>query len=225
MNPNKVILVPTIGVPDWQQRLADPEKHWRTGYSARSMAHSWEDADGWPPEIAKLFEAAYGPVEPLIVVPEWKTMLPGGKRASQSDAFVLAGHKTGLVAAAIEGKVDESFGPLVGEWRTAASAGKSERLDFLCRELGLGGDVDGLHYQLLHRTVSALIEAKRFHASDAAMIVHSFSLEKRWFEAFALFVERLGGQARAGEPVKVTVPGTISLVLGWAVGDAQFLKA
>jgi hypothetical protein len=225
LTANKIVLVPTLGVPDWQQRLADPEKHWRTGYSARAMAHSWEAAGGWPAEIAKLFTAAYGSVQPLLVVPEWKTALPGGNRASQSDAFLLARHQSGLVAAAIEGKVEESFGPLVGEWKSPASAGKTERLDFLRSRLGLAGDIDGLHYQLLHRTVSALLEAERFHASDAAMVVHSFSPEKRWFEAFALFANRLGGDALTGEPIQVNVPGKISLVLGWAVGDAQFLQA
>lgn len=225
MTSNGPILVPSVGVSDWQKRLADPEKHWERGFSARSMAHAWEAEKGWPREIAAILSAAFGECEPLIIVPEWQTPLPGGNRNSQSDAFLLARHATGLVAAAIEGKVNESFGPLVSEWRRDASAGKTERLAFLTGRLGLVGDVDDLHYQLLHRTVSALLEAERFHASNAAMIVHSFAQDKRWFDAFASFATRLGGTADVGKPVAVSVPGKIPLVLGWAVGDAQFLTA
>jgi uncharacterized protein DUF6946 len=33
---NKIYL-PTVGPQDWQKLLADPEKEWRTGYSARTM--------------------------------------------------------------------------------------------------------------------------------------------------------------------------------------------
>ena len=32
---------------DWQRLLADPVKHWKTGYSARSMAYSWTEARGF----------------------------------------------------------------------------------------------------------------------------------------------------------------------------------
>jgi len=30
---------------DWKQLLADPEKHWKTGFSARTFAHCWEEAN------------------------------------------------------------------------------------------------------------------------------------------------------------------------------------
>jgi hypothetical protein len=38
---NKMYL-PTVGPQDWQKLLADPEKQWRTGYSARTIAYAWE---------------------------------------------------------------------------------------------------------------------------------------------------------------------------------------
>ena len=160
-----------------------------------------------------------------MVLPEWQTALPGGRRNSQSDALLIASHCDGLIVAAIEGKVDESFGPTVADWLTEASAGKAMRLDFLCERLGLSGETGDLHYQLLHRTVSALIEAERFHATHAAMIVHSFSPERRWFDAFSRFVERLGGDAEVGVPIAVNVPGAMPLVVGWACGDERFLNA
>lgn len=35
---------PADKAADWQQLLAKPDLHWRTGYSARSIAHSWTEA-------------------------------------------------------------------------------------------------------------------------------------------------------------------------------------
>ena len=79
------------------------------------MAHAWETAKGVPPEVLTLLEPHLGKIEPLIIVPEHKTALPGGTRESQSDVFMLARHEQGTVACTIEGKVDEPFGPTVGE--------------------------------------------------------------------------------------------------------------
>ena len=45
------ILTPASSPEDWKQFLAEPEKHWQQGYSARSLAFCWQEADGIPPEI------------------------------------------------------------------------------------------------------------------------------------------------------------------------------
>ena len=134
---------------------------------------------------------------------------------------------SGLLVAAVEGKVDESFGPLVAEWRRDSSPGKVERLICLCERHGLNPETaDDLHYQLLHRTVSALIEAERFSAAGAAMIVHSFSPAMAWFDAFTRFCERLGAKSPLpGEPVTLRTPAGEHLILGWAKGDPRFLAA
>ena len=219
------ILVPSAGPAAWQQFLAKPDRQWVTGFSARTIAYAWEAQAGWPPEVAEIVAAAVGPTELLLAIPEHKTPLPGGQRESQSDVFALGRHAAGLIACTIEGKVDEPFGPTVADQMKGASVGKRERLDFLCRSLGLDGCPDDIHYQLLHRTVSALIEADRFAAADAAMIVHSFSPDRRWFDAFERFVALLGGTATAGKATVVTVPDGKRLVLGWACGDPQYLKA
>lgn len=220
------ILIPSSGPDDWKQFLAKPDLHWATGYSARTLAYAWEEAGGIPVEVERLLEAALGEVEPLMIIPEHKTALPGGRRESQSDVFLLARHgagkeEGGTVACTIEGKVDEPFGPTVAQQMAAASSGKTERLAYLCERLGLPDCPGEVHYQLLHRSVSALIEADRFAANRAAMIVHSFSPERRWFDAFARFVELLGGEARADEAVMVKVPGG-TLLLGWACGEQRF---
>lgn len=215
------IMIPSSGPDSWRQFLAKPNLHWVTGKSARTMAHSWEGSAGLPKEIAALLEPVLGPVRPLIVIPEHKTPLPGGSTESQSDALLLARAESGLLTATIEGKVDESFDRTVDRWLGEPRPGKQARLDYLCDRLGLSSCPGDVHYQLVHRTVAALIEADNFDAAHAAMIVHSFSPEHRWFDEFARFVALLGGEATVGRASVVEVPGR-KLILGWAPGDQQF---
>lgn len=216
------ILIPSSGPDAWRRLLAQPEKQWVTGYSARTLAHAWEAANGMPDEVADILGSAFGPFDLVLAIPEHKTVLPGGARESQSDVFVLIGHDAGLATCTIEGKVDESFGPIVAEWMMGASAGKKQRMAYICDLLGLTEVPAGVHYQLLHRTASALIEAERFHACDAAMIVHSFSPEQRGFEAYERFCEVIGCRAEVGVPAVVNVPNGKRLVLGWACGEQRF---
>ena len=171
--------IPTNGVAGWQSLLADPVKHWKTGYSAKALACCWEEAQGFPVEVINLFEGtALEGIKFLLGIPEHKVPLRGGSTQSQNDAFILAKAGNELVSITVEGKVAEPFGPTLGEWLQDASAGKSVRLDYLKKRLCLRGDVSpDIRYQLLHRTASAVIEAKRFNASKAVMIVHSFSQE------------------------------------------------
>jgi hypothetical protein len=139
--------------------------------------------------------------------------------------FALGRHASGLITCTIEGKANEPFGPTVADQMRDASAGKQERFAYICRSLGLETCPGNVHYQLLHRTVSALIEAKRFAASYAAMIVHSFSSERRWFDAFARFVALFGETAVAGEAVVLSTPVGKRLIIGWACGDPCHLAA
>lgn len=216
------VLVPSGGPDGWKHFLAQPDLHWAKGYSARTLAHCWEESGGLPPEVRSILEPVTGALEPLLIIPERKTPLPGGTRESQSDAFLLARAPDGLLACTIEGKVDEPFGPTVGQQMANASAGKIQRLSFLCARLGLTDCPADVHYQLLHRTVSALIEADKFHAKHAAMVVHSFSPERRWFEAFEAFVTLLGGgKPVVGDATVIDVPGR-TLILGWARGEQRF---
>ena len=49
------IYIPAKNPDDWAQLLADPVKHWRIGYSARTLAYSWQSAAGFPAEIKAAF--------------------------------------------------------------------------------------------------------------------------------------------------------------------------
>jgi hypothetical protein len=111
-------------------------------------------------------------------VPEFKVPLPGGARASQNDIFVLARSSAGPVSIMVEGKVSESFGPTVEQWRYEASAGKHERLNFLLRTVGRdAAPVGAIRYQLLHRAASAFLTGEQYRAAAAVLLVHSFSEE------------------------------------------------
>jgi hypothetical protein len=215
------ILTPSSGPDDWQQFLADPQKQWRRGYSAMAAALSWEAAQGLPPEVAALL----GPdAELLFAIPEHRVALPGGRRESQCDVFALARAGDDTIAVAIEAKVDEPFGPTVGEWMVGASAGKTERITFIRDLLGLPtGPIEHVRYQLLHRTAAAALEAARFKTDRAAMIVQSFSAKHRWFEDFAAFTGLLGLKADRGKPLRHILPSGKSVDLGWAVGSEAFL--
>ena len=112
------IFTPSVGPGDWKALLADPDKHWSRGFSARTLAHSWEDTDSFPPEIVSVLKQSpmLEGLEPLLVFPEWKVPLPGGNAASQNDIWILAKCNVGLVSIAVEGKVEESFDKDLGKW-------------------------------------------------------------------------------------------------------------
>ena len=213
----KRIFLPSNSPEDWRSLLADPDRHWRAGYSARSAAEHWEKTKGLPEEIKTAFDkAGLGPAETLAAFPEWKTPLPGGRRDSQTDILALMATPCGLWVAGVEAKVAEPFGPTVAKWLGDASPGKLERLDFIKGKLGLTGDVSGLRYQLLHRTAAAMIEADRISAAGAAMLVQSFSPESLWKEDFTAFVDAMG--MREGQIADR--PQGRPLLLAWAQGSS-----
>jgi hypothetical protein len=228
----KRIFVPTISAEDWKNSLAAPEKHWRTGYSARSLAYCWEAADGFPPEVVQIFSQSGIPaverVELLLALPEYKVPLPPlNRKPSQNDLFVLAkDSENRLMTIMVEGKVEEPFGQTLDEKMGDASAGLSERLAFMQDKLGLPNNLPPtIRYQLLHRTVSALLEAERFSASSAVMLVHSFSVKRSWFDDYANFLRLFDQEATIDQLVLLKRIGSIDLYTGWVKGDTRFLNS
>ena len=173
-----------------------------------------------------MFEALGESPRLLLAIPEHKVPLPGATVGdSQSDLFLLVRAGTNTVAVTIEGKVNEPFDQPMSKWLSNASPSKQARLDALCNELGLQQPLpDDLHYQLLHRTVSAIIEARSFKTDMAAMIVHSFSPERLWFDAFARFAALFGVAAEPNRLLAIRPSADPPLYIGWAYGDLQFLK-
>jgi hypothetical protein len=221
------VYIPSAGPADWQCFLADPDKQWRTGFSAKTLAHCWESANGLPNEIASMLQPHGGDVQLLLAIPEYKVLLPGASRGdSQNDVFALARAGDRTFAIMVEGKVSEPFGETLGDWLQNASEGKRNRLAFICDLLGLTLPLpDQIYYQLLHRTASAVIEARRFKTDAAAMIVHSFSAKRTWFEAFAQFASLFDVTVAANELIAVRPHARPPLNIGWACGDCNFLTA
>jgi hypothetical protein len=215
------IYVPATGPESWSDLLADRQKQWKTGYSAKTLAYCWAAAAGLPPEIGALFGAE---TTLLIGIPEHKVDLPGGGRPSQTDLFALVRRGEQTISCAIEGKVSEPFGPTMQEWLADASPGKIQRLDYLCHLLGLVQPLPPtLRYQLLHRSASAITEAARFKTDEAAMIVHSFSTTAIWFDDFAMFIDLLGLKAIRDRLLTVRLSSGLPMHFGWATGDPTFL--
>ena len=91
---NNKIYIPARKPEDWRHLLAEPQKHWRDGYSAKSLALAWHRNSGFPAEVRRIFDNSDYPVfrnaELLLAIPEHKVPLPGGGNPSQNDLFALA---------------------------------------------------------------------------------------------------------------------------------------
>jgi hypothetical protein len=182
----KRIFVPTRSITDWKTLLAEPDKQWEKGHSAMLTALSWENGQGLPPELISIFresdEVSFQNLELAVAIPEYQVPLKGGNRPSQNDVFALVRSEMGLIALTVEGKGREDFGPTLNQWQHKVSEkGYQIRLKYILENIGLSKcyPLPGhIRYQLLHRTASAVIEAKRFHCESAVMIVQSFVEEE-----------------------------------------------
>ena len=213
------VYIPASSFEQWRELTAQPELHWKEGRSAMETAKAWHNTSGFPAPVDKVFRAAGEPFEsfqPLLVIPEHKVPLPGGSRPSQNDVWVLARHETGLASITVEGKVDETFGELLADWNKDATLGKRKRLESLTRTIGLSAEPPGnIRYQLLHRAASALIEAERFCANIAVMLVHSFSREDIGLEDFRAFTHLFGVSSQPDQLVRLSQPFNVPLYAAW----------
>jgi hypothetical protein len=226
------IYIPARSADDWQRFLAEPDKQWRSGYSAKATAYAWQEADGFPPEVVALLSSSKDEnlkeVELLLAIPEHKVYFPPMQgHPSQNDVFALGKATNGdLVSIAVEAKVSEPFDQTVDEWSVDPSRGKAERLEFLKDKLQIVGKPIGhIRYQLLHRLSSALLEAERFGATYAILVIHSFSQADEWFDDFAAFVSLYGQEAVVGQLVELELGPGPRAFAGWARGDAKYLDA
>jgi hypothetical protein len=223
----KRIVVPTRSGSDWQRLLAKPKLHWKKGASAMTAAAAWEAAaDALPPEIKVLLESSKEEClqeqRLLIALPEWQVSLEGGETTSNTDVLAICRNDTGLCVIGVEAKVLEDFGPLLSEKRKEASPGQLARLTYLHALLKIEHFEDAIRYQLLHRTVSALLTAQQFHAESAVMLVHAFDCPPARREDFRAFVVALGAKEIAPFFYRVLSFNHPRLYLTWCDGDSQF---
>ena len=209
---------------DWQQFLADPEKHWRDEFSAKSLAFAWQNAQGFPLKVKSVFDKSVikqvHSIELLMGFPEYKVPLPGGARASQNDIFLLCRNEDGLLSIMVEGKVEESFGPLVEEWLNERHFSTHERFEYLTEILNLKNkDVNKIRYQLLHRTASAIIEAKRFCSRQAMVLVHSFSKSNTSFSDYEKYLSIYGVKGKIDSVTEPINFSDVNVYFAWVNDD------
>lgn len=218
----KRILIPTLGLSDWRRLLADPDTQWERKASAFELAVSWESAErserGLPKEIADALdrEPRLADARTLIALPEHKVTLKGRGKPSQSDVWALLLSGSGYVSMAVEGKAGEPFASTLADWLKEASEGKKERLKFLCDTLQVAEPPpSNLRYQLFHRTASAVLEAERFRAPLAVMMVQSFKTDEESWRDYVAFATLLGATPTRGSVAEVRRSGSERLFLGW----------
>lgn len=202
---------------DWARKLGKPS-HMKVGRSAHGLSTSWLGAGTIPSDVREVLdrEPALANLEPLLVVAEHQVPLPGGEAASQCDAWVLARRPTGsLVSIGVEAKVDEPFGETIEEWRRGESVGKQRRLRALLETLEVSTLPESLRYQLVHRTAAPILEANRFGADTALLLVQSFDEGDAGFLAYQEFVSTLGGKAAIGSATSLGTRSGVGLWAAW----------
>lgn len=162
----------------------------------------------------------------MAALPEWETALPGGDRPSFTDVMAITRNELGLAVLAVEAKVNEPFGPTVGEKRAQASPGQEKRLAYLESLLDVSATfADHVRYQLLHRTASALLTARQFHATAAVLLIHSFSPTSKWRDDFEAFCVAMSAESESPDVYRVSRFSNPALFLAWCPGDLSFLTS
>lgn len=218
------LYVPLLQPQDIIPHLRKQEAHWRAGYSAQELAYSWFNAgNNFPSAVRAALRTApeYAAAEMVDAHFECQVSLGTPGEDSHTDILVIASLQDRISVIAVEGKVNESFDQYVQSWNI--TPGKQNRLNGLCKTLGLDTQAcNRIRYQLLHRTASAIYEAKRYRSVDAMMLVHSFSPTHRWFDDFTSFARLMGiPVARPGQCSAVKVCEGVNLRLCWVADTAQ----
>jgi hypothetical protein len=200
-----------------------PDIQWKPQKSAYETAHAWINAGklsggGIPSSARAVLDQAQEWRDAKVVIGlfEHATALDTQTGPSTTDILVVCDVASGLGAMAVEGKAGEDFDKLVKTYRLQ-SPGKEARLKWACDQFGIQPDVCGdLRWQLFHRTLSAVIEAKHFKSSQALMLVHDFSGVDAHFGDYEAFGTAIGYKGMApGALTPSREFNGVSLRLGW----------
>ncbi len=103
---------------DVRPHLVKPDLHWKKGYSAYELAHSWINSGGIPDPVRAVLDTCpdYADAELIEGLFEREVDLRTPGRPSQTDLLALVRLDRGYAVIAVEGKVEEPFGDLVSKW-------------------------------------------------------------------------------------------------------------
>jgi hypothetical protein len=194
-----------VKLEDWQGLAGD--RNWVPSRSAYELACAWHGAQGLPRSIrAALDGSGYEELQGVeldLCLIEKPVFLETLSAPSMTDLMAY-GHnaKGNTVLLGVEGKADEVLGPRVSAWlrgdskQTPSSPRPSrlKRLAFLGKLLAHHIDPSSdLRYQLIHRTVSVVLEAQLHGSAAAVVMVHAFGplAPDNWHD-FEDFLQCLG---------------------------------
>lgn len=220
------LYIATRGIDSWRQRLANPERQWRRGYSAFETAVAWEFAartgSGIPVPLRELFSSTnIGSASLILAIAEHKVPLPGGNADSQCDVWAIVGSSAGMLSLSVEAKARETFGnDSLEQWLAAgktdrAKANRQQRWEFIRSHLPPLTTPLPLRYQMLHRCAASVIEARRLGLRQAAFVVQAFNAPAGSFQEYERFCQALNIDAVRGR-MGSTSTGETALHVGWA---------
>lgn len=214
------------------RRLTRPEdwrgparaEDWVAKHAAYQLANAWHAAGGIPPGIAAALDASGMPdlsgIELEIGVVEKPVLLDSAMPSSVTDLMGYARNAAGeAVILGVEGKARDPAGLSVRAWLRGdvhdphhgarPRQARKRRFEFICERLGLALDLEcGLQYQLLHRTVSAVMEAELHGAVAAVLLIHAFGATSpsHWTD-YRLFLKEMGFDGVV--PARVSGPASL----------------
>ena len=165
---------------DWKEIVG--KKKWKKNYSAYELAYCWQTAAGFPKTIRKAFDSSGHQqlcgLRLQYCLVEKPVILDSKRAPSITDLMAYGRNRSGdKIIIAVEGKGKESFGQRVSKWISSglSRTTRRDRLNFLGKHLGKHIDSNSsLRYQILHRTVSVVLESQLHGTKAAVVLVHAF---------------------------------------------------
>src|SRR5918992_3319500 len=163
--------------------------HWKKGRSAMELARAWTSEHG-PEALKLLLDQVTGTMnfEAKKAVAEAQTRFDGFRGPRNHDLLLVGEAAGGQTVVSIEGKVDETFGRTLGQYRDAArrKIGRNQATDALDRLQGLTQAIAGwdagaaprrleLRYQLFTGVAGAVAAAVDEHADQAVFCIHELN--------------------------------------------------
>lgn len=206
------------GVAGWRDLLADPPRHWKDNRAARRLAEVWNVSDPLPPpEIREAWASTpFADFQPTVAIPAYEVEMPGGWHPARNDLLIvgLIGEELSLVM--VQGKLSGTLGPHIDEVLHNPLPGKLRRIGFLKEVLELPDPLpESTCYNLLDRTASPLIEAKRLQARYAAMIITAFGPLDPCHEEYRHFASLFGVTGAPDRLERLPAHSDPELWIGW----------
>jgi len=202
---------------DWVEAVG--AKNYRKGYSAYETHQKWKAISDLLPEplnsvLLRSRNPIFTGIKPDCVIAEHAVFLDTLKTPSKTDIMAFCSNEAReRIVLAVEAKCAEPFAERISRWITTPDAPrrlaqrrlfteetpivsrKVDRLRFLNSVLGTDISPEShLRYQLLHRTASAILEARNLSARAAVVVVQAFTFNIENFFDFTDWTTVLGIQ-------------------------------